>query len=166
MVRQLHTFLFADLVGFTRFTVAHGDERAAQLAISFQERVGALAAAHDCQLVKTLGDAVLVRSDDGHVAVQLGAGIQELAARERFPQVRVGIDTGHAVERDEDWFGSTVNTASRVSSAASPGEVLVTERTREACAAESELQFHSRGVRQLAGLPAQRLYAGGSPILR
>lgn len=166
MVCQLHTFLFADLVGFTRFTVAHGDERAAQLAISFQERVSALAAARDCQLVKTIGDAVLVRSDNCHVAVELGASIHGLAARLRFPQVRVGIDTGHAVERDDDWFGSTVNTASRVSSAARPGEVLVTERTREACAAQSELEFQPRGVCQLGGLPAQRLYAGAHAIRR
>jgi len=38
------SFLFADLCGFTAYTSLHGDERAADLAIEFQERVRELAA--------------------------------------------------------------------------------------------------------------------------
>jgi class 3 adenylate cyclase len=38
-----------------------------------------------------------------------------------------GVHAGRVIERDPDLFGSTVNLASRVSSAAGPGEVLVTE---------------------------------------
>src|SRR5438552_5720449 len=72
MVFRFHTFLFADLVGFTSFTVRHGDERAADLAVCFQERVCALAATHGCHVVKTIGDAVMVRSDNGDAAIELG----------------------------------------------------------------------------------------------
>ena len=134
MVFRFHTFLFADLVGFTSFTVRHGDERAADLAVCFQERVCALAATHGCHVVKTIGDAVMVRSDNGDAAIELGQAILALAAEVALPRVRVGLDTGPAAERNGDWFGSTVNTASRVSAAASAGELLMTERTREACA--------------------------------
>jgi hypothetical protein len=38
MVFQLHTFLFADLVGFTRFTAQHGDDRAAETSIELSCR--------------------------------------------------------------------------------------------------------------------------------
>ena len=38
-----------------------------------------------------------------------------------------GVHAGPVIERDRDLFGSTVNLASRVSTAAAPGEVLVTE---------------------------------------
>ena len=155
MVSQLHTFLFADLVGFTRFTVKHGDDRAAELAVFFQERVCALAASLGCHVIKTIGDAVMVRSDDSHAALELGRGILDLAEHERFPLVRVGIDTGPAVERNSDWFGSTVNTAARVTSAANAGELLVTERTRDACAGASELELRERGAHHLERLSAQ-----------
>ena len=55
---RFHTFLFADLVGFTRFTAQHGDDRAADLAVSFHEHVCRLAAELGRKVVKTIGNAV------------------------------------------------------------------------------------------------------------
>jgi adenylate cyclase len=158
MVFRFHTFLFADLVGFTGFTARHGDERAADLAVSFQERVCTLSAMLGCQVVKTIGDGVMVRSDNGDAAIKLARGILDLVADPGFPLVRVGLDTGPAVERNGDWFGSTVNTAARVTAAADAGELLVTERTREACAGASRVELRERGVHELEGLPAHALY--------
>ena len=157
MVLQVHTFLFADLVGFTRFTARHGDERAAQLALSFHRRVRTLAASLGCQVIKTIGDAVMVRSDDGEAVIALARGILELVEQRSLPPVRVGLDTGPAVEHDGDWFGSTVNAASRVAGAARAGELLVSERTRAACAGTGA-QLSERGARALEGLPALTLY--------
>ena len=158
MIFQLHTFLFADLVGFTGFTTRHGDERAADLAVSFQERVCGLAAELGCHVIKTIGDAVMVRSDDGDAAIALARAILDLVAEARLPLVRVGLDTGPAVERNGDWFGSTVNTASRVTAAADAGELLMTERAREACAGSGRVELRERGARELEGLPAHALY--------
>jgi adenylate cyclase len=158
MVLQAYTFLFADLVGFTRYTARHGDERGAELALSFHARVHALAAARGCHVVKTIGDAVMVRSENSEAAFELARAIIALIGREGFPSVRVGLDTGPAVERDGDWFGSTVNAASRVTAAAAAGEVLMTERTRAACAGLSRVALRERGVHALAGLPAHTLY--------
>jgi len=158
MVRQAHTFLFADLVGFTRFTAEHGDERAADLAVSFHERVCDLADELGCQVVKALGDAVMVRSDNGAVAVTLAKRILALAEKGGFPLLRVGLDTGPAVERNSDWFGSTVNTASRVVSLAGAGELLMTERTRDASAEGPDIDFSERGEHRLKGLPAHVLF--------
>jgi adenylate cyclase len=158
MVSQAHTFLFADLVGFTRFTAQHGDERAADLAVSFHERVCDLADEFDCCVVKAIGDAVMVRSDNGDVAVALAKRILALAGGEGFPLVRVGLDTGPAVERDGDWFGSTVNTASRVVSLAGAGELLMTERTRDASAQLPSVELSARGTHRLKGLAEHALF--------
>ena len=46
MVVANHTFLFADLVGYTAFTAAMGDDRAADMALEFHERVRALVDDH------------------------------------------------------------------------------------------------------------------------
>ena len=44
-----------------------------------------------------------------------------------LPSVRVGMNTGPAVERNGDFFGSTVNLAARLGQAARGGEVLLTK---------------------------------------
>ena len=158
MVLRMHTFLFADLVGFTELTSQRGDDEAAELAVSFHGRVSELARELGCHVVKAIGDAVMVRSENGEAAVQLARGILGLARAGGLPPVRVGLDTGPAVERDGDWFGATVNTASRVTAAAGAGELLMTERTRNAAASVSGLELTARGRRPLKGLPAQALF--------
>ncbi|HME03464.1 MAG TPA: adenylate/guanylate cyclase domain-containing protein [Solirubrobacteraceae bacterium] len=158
MAFQDHTFLFADLVGFAEFTAQHGDDRGADLAVSFHAHVCELAAELGCHVVKVIGDAVMVRSENGHAAIELARRILGLAEREGFPLARVGLDTGPAVERDGDWFGSTVNTASRVTSAANAGEFLMTERTRQAVEGITCMELSSRGRCLLRGLPEHVLF--------
>lgn len=158
MVFQFHTFLFADLVGFAEFTAQHGDDRGADLAVSFHERICGLAADLGCHVVKAIGDAVMVRSENGDAAVELATRILALAETEGFPPARVGLDTGPAVERNGDWFGSTVNTASLVTSAAKAGELLMTERTRHAVAELTSIELAARGRRSLKGLPDHALF--------
>ena len=66
-------------------------------------------------------------------AALLRAALELVAAAEKegLPQLRVGLAAGKAVGRAGDWFGSPVNLASRVTSAARPGAVLVAESARE-----------------------------------
>jgi adenylate cyclase len=74
------------------------------------------------------------KPDEG---VELGVRIlEDVEAKEGFPVVRVGMNTGPAIECGGDWFGAAVNIAARVSGAAGGGEVLLTAATR---AAASEL---------------------------
>ena len=122
-----HTFLFADLSGFTALTEVHGDEEAAETAAGFFADARALLGEHDATEVKTLGDAMMIRCDSASGAIGLALlVVQEVGTRHGFPGVRVGLHTGPAVERDGDWFGATVNVAARVTAAATGGEVLVT----------------------------------------
>ena len=140
----MHTFLFADLVGYTALSIEQGDEQAADVATRFQREVRALAARHGATVVKSLGDGAMVRADDAGDAVRLGL---ELAnGLDGLPPVRVGVNTGPAVERDGDFFGSAVNLAARLSQAARGGEVLLTEATR-AAARRRGTQLEERGAR-------------------
>jgi adenylate cyclase len=127
------TFLFADLSGFTALTEAHGDEQAADLVGGFCGAVRRLLDEHQAHEVKTIGDALLLRSADAAAAIRLGLCIvHDVGAQHGFPLVRVGMHTGPAVERGGDWFGATVNLAARVSAAASGGEALLTAATSDA----------------------------------
>ena len=140
------TFLFADLSGFTALTEAHGDEQAADLVGGFCVAVRQLLAAHQAQEVKTIGDALMLRTGDAAAAIRLGLCIvHDVGAQHGFPLVRVGMHTGSAVERDGDWFGTTVNMAARVSAAASGGEALLTAATRAAAGEVEGVELRERG---------------------
>jgi class 3 adenylate cyclase len=144
------TFLFADLSGFTALTEAHGDELAADLAGEFARDVRDHAAKHSAEVVKTIGDAVMIRCEDPTRAVELGLFIvDELGSRHGAPSIRVGMHTGAAVERDGDWFGRTVNLAARVGGVAAGGEVLLTDATRERLRHPAAFEVHERGRRSL-----------------
>jgi class 3 adenylate cyclase len=133
MTSPVHTFLFTDLVGFTALAAERGDDHAAETAIDFYERVRRLVADHRAEEVKTIGDALMLRCDDPGLAIRLGLRIvRDLEAVEDFPAVRVGMHTGPAVTRAQDWYGTTVNLAARLCEAAGGGEVLVSETTCDA----------------------------------
>lgn len=152
MTAGQHTFLFADLAGFTALTEIHGDEQAADLVAVFCGAVRELLPDHDAREVKTLGDAVMLHVADPARAVALGLRVVgEIGGRPEFPAVRVGMHSGPAIERDGDWFGATVNVSARVSEAASGGEVLLTDATRLAAAerVEDDIELREVGHRRL-----------------
>jgi adenylate cyclase len=130
-----HTFLFADLAGFTAMTEAHGDEVAADAVSDFCAGVRGLLPEFEAEQVKSIGDAVMVRVPEASGAIELAVRlIGEVGTRHGSLAVRVGAHTGTAVQRDGDWFGAAVNLAARVAAVAERGEVLMTEVTRRAAA--------------------------------
>jgi class 3 adenylate cyclase len=144
------TFLFADLAGFTALTEAHGDEQAAEHAISFCARVRELLPRHGAEEVKTIGDAVMARVDDAADAICLGLAIvDEVRTLPGFPAVHVGMHTGDAVERGGDWFGAAVNLAARVAATAGGNEVLISAATREAAGEPGGIELDRRGPQWL-----------------
>lgn len=161
-----HTFVFADLAGFTALTEAHGDERAADIALEFCRELNRRLP-EDAEDLKMLGDACLVRVGDAGEAVELGLRLTgELARRHGFPDVRVGMHTGGAARRGSDWFGSTINIAARVSQLAGPCEVLLTAATRKAASQLGNVEFGDLGPHQLRHVAeSTRLYRARSRVL-
>jgi class 3 adenylate cyclase len=150
MAAGMHTFLFTDLVGFTALTAERGDDHAADVALDFSLRARELAQAREAEVVKTLGDGLMVRCPDPTEAVHLGLEIVEgLADVPGFPAIRAGMHTGPAVERQGDWYGATVNVASRLCSAAGGGEVLVSEATAHAAPSLREVRLGERRLHWL-----------------
>jgi adenylate cyclase len=171
----IHTFLFADLAGFTALTEAHGDEQAADLAADFSREVGELLADHDASEIKGIGDAVMILARSAEDAVRLGLHVvHDVGRRHGFPAVRVGMHTGPAVEREGDWFGAAVNLAARVAGAASGCEVLLTEATRSSAGEMPDVQLRDHGderfknvaepVRLWAAYPDTERAPSGWPI--
>jgi class 3 adenylate cyclase len=148
MPKNSHSFLFADLAGYSMLTELEGDEAAADLALGFAAAVARMAAEHDAELVRHIGDAVLVHGADAAEMVELGLRLnEELGAGPLFPLLHAGIHTGPAVKRAGEWWGATVNVAARVGAAAAAGELLLSEAT--VMAADRGLSRFSTGLKSL-----------------
>jgi len=144
-----HTFLFADLVGFTALAELEGDDRALEVVLEMQERVRALLQRHGAEEIKAIGDGVMLRCAEPRHAVTLGVALVRDLGRSGLPPLRVGIHTGPALSRDGDWYGRTVNVAARLCAMAPGGEVMVSEATREAAGAVTGVEWGRRELHWL-----------------
>jgi class 3 adenylate cyclase len=116
--------LFADLTGFRALTDARGDVGAADAASRFVTMVRR-SLAPGAQIVKTLGDGVLVVASDLPAARTTASSLRNaVAADENLPPVHAGICAGTVVWRDGDVFGAAVNEAARLADAAEPSEII------------------------------------------
>jgi adenylate cyclase len=143
---------FVDLSGFTRL----GSYSSAQRLGMIGSRLAALAAEVSdppVELVKTLGDGAMLVSTDAEALV---IAVCELAKRvsaedDDFPALRGGIAVGPAVARGADWFGASVNTASRMVELAKPSSILADEETRSRTGERFEWS-RKRRVRRFKGV--------------
>lgn len=140
---------FADLVDFSRLGQELSAGELGQIAERLTEMTVA-ATTPPVRLVKTIGDAVMLVSSELPPLVDATLDLLEAAAREPgLPQLRAGIAYGSAVPRSGDWYGDTVNVASRLSVLAKPDSLLATEAVREVCGAS--YGWSPLGPRRLKG---------------
>ncbi|HXY91985.1 MAG TPA: adenylate/guanylate cyclase domain-containing protein, partial [Acidimicrobiia bacterium] len=129
------TFLFTDLEGSTRLWEDHPEAMHGALA-RHDEILRAAIAVHDGHVVKTTGDGVHAAFAEAPAAVLAARDAQLALAAEPWAatgplKVRMGVHTGHAEARDGDYYGSSVNRAARLMSAANGGQVVVSLTTEE-----------------------------------
>ena len=99
----------------------------------------------------TTGDGLLALFDGAERAVHCAAAI--LRATEALGvQLRIGIHTGEIERLTDNVRGVAVHLVTRVTALAAPGEVLISDVTRELLA-ETSLRFDSRGEHDLKGIP-------------
>ena len=142
---------FLDITGYTRLTEERGDEAAADLAEKLAILVRRCSQEHGGQAVKWLGDGVMFYFPDPGQGVQAALDMVEGVAAEALPPARVGIHAGPVVFQEGDYFGRTVNIASRIAEYARPGEVLVSQEVVDA-AMETPVTFAEIGPVELKGV--------------
>jgi adenylate cyclase len=145
--------MFVDLAGYTTLTEAHGDQAAARVASEFQRAMSGLIREHGAWQVKSMGDGVMIWAPDAARAVALAADtLEEVGSRGDLLPVRIGIHTGPAVMCGWDWYGSTVNVASRLAGKAGANEALVSAASRAAVRGDLPHPLSSRRQLCLRGV--------------
>jgi adenylate cyclase len=116
---------FADVVSFTRLSRQMDGDALATFVNRFETGTTEIIADLGGRVVKTLGDEVLFVADDVTAGAEIGLRIAERADVDpEFPRVRVGLAHGEIIQRLGDVFGTPVNLAARLTSAARPATVL------------------------------------------
>jgi adenylate cyclase len=142
---------FLDLTGYTRLTEERGDDAAADLAEKLATLVRRSSQEHGGQPVKWLGDGVMFLFPDPSQGVLAALDMVDGVASHALPPAHVGMHAGPVVFQEGDYFGRTVNIASRIAEYARPGEVLVSQEVVEA-AAGTPLTFVEIGPVELRGV--------------
>ena len=123
------TFLFTDIEGSTQRWAR--DRAAMQVALRLHDRLmRAAIRAHGGHVFKTIGDAFCAAFATPESAAGAALDAQRALAAADFSavdglRVRVAINTGTADERDDDYFGPTLNRVARLLVLGHGGQVLL-----------------------------------------
>ncbi|MEX2394465.1 MAG: adenylate/guanylate cyclase domain-containing protein [Actinomycetota bacterium] len=157
--RKWVTVMFCDIADSTSHNERLGDDEWHRVLAHIRNVVRSSLTQRGGTEVGTQGDGMLSRFTSPAEAVLCAIDIQaELGqAREAsdfVPELRIGVHAGDAVEDEGDLIGRVINLASRVTDAAAPGEILVTEPVADQLVGKLELE--DKGLRELKGLSQPR----------
>ena len=142
---------FLDLTGYTRLTAERGDAAAAELAETVGRLVQRSSVQHGGRPVKWLGDGVMFWFRDPGLGVVAALEMAEGVTSAGLPPAHVGLHAGPVLFQDGDYYGQTVNLASRIADYARPGEILVSQAVVEASAGVA-VNFVDVGPAELKGV--------------
>ncbi|MEM7183811.1 MAG: adenylate/guanylate cyclase domain-containing protein, partial [Spirochaetota bacterium] len=142
------TILFADIVGFTRFAGKSSPRELIDLLNEIFTEFDRLADKYRLEKIKTIGDCYMVVAGlpepvEKHaiIACRMAFEMQKfihdgLAKGKHELQIRIGLHSGSVIagvigtkKFSYDLWGDAVNTASRMESNGTPGEITVTSET-------------------------------------
>jgi len=157
--RQWVAVMFTDLVGSTGLAEQLGDTTWHEILASHRKAVRQCVHEHQGAEVGTQGDGFLVRFETPDAAVACAMSLQRQMDEGRragsfVPELRVGVHAGEAVADDNDLVGRVINLAARVTDAAGPGEILITEPVADHLS--PGIALVDRGLRPLKGFAQPR----------
>lgn len=157
---------FVDMAGFTTFTRQSSEADLRRVLTRFESLATEVITTHRGQLVKTIGDEVLFTADRPADTARIALDMIGTAeSDDDLPQLRAGLAYGPVVSRLGDVFGQTVNIASRLTSVARTGSILVDEGMHDELGTDPGLELRplrSVNVRGYAHLRPWRLRQASS----
>ena len=123
--------MFADVAGSTAMYENMGDDLARERISKALNALISISNRYEGQLVKTIGDEILVYFTQVDNSILAAKAIQEAMEDDRSPEnigvsIRIGMHYGSTILESDDIFGDTVNVAARVASMAKARQILCT----------------------------------------
>jgi class 3 adenylate cyclase len=132
--RAGRAFMFTDIVRSTDLVGVIGDEAWENLLGWHDQTLRSLFASHGGAVAHHTGDGFFVSFEDAGSALRCSVAIQRALAEHRRAhgfalQVRIGVHSGEATRRGQDYGGGEVHKAARIAALAEGGEILVSQET-------------------------------------
>ena len=144
---------FADMVGFTAISQQLDERELAGIVDRFESVAYDTIAENGGRIVKMIGDEVMFVSDDPASGAMIASTLAEVYGDdEAMPDVRVGLATGPVLAREGDYFGPTVNLASRIVNIAYAGSAVVSDEIHEALEGDDRFGWKALRPRRLKGI--------------
>ena len=154
----LKTVVFADLTGSTRIYESLGNVRGTALVTMLTKWLAEICVQHDGQVVKTLGDGVLMTFHSAQRAVEAAIALQRahLTNMASYPiellmRIKVGIAYGMVMQGVNECFGDAVNVASGLCDLAGPDQILVNNAVVNAIADQHQFRLRQIGTIAIPG---------------
>ncbi len=152
------TIAFVDLTGSVSVFETLGNDRAAKAVTKLTQWIGSMGIEHGGNVVKMLGDGVLLTFTNNRMAVECMSTIQQEHSRRvaKWPNrlrlmMQIGMARGQVVLVDGDCFGDAVNVASRLSDLAGPEQILVNETVIKKLSKGQPVRSRSLGPIRIKG---------------
>jgi predicted ATPase/class 3 adenylate cyclase len=150
------TFLFTDIEGSTRLWDEHPEAMRPALA-RHDELLRSAIEAHGGYVFSVAGDGMAAAFQRSADAVTAAVEAQLALFAEPWPEgaelrVRMGLHTGEAEERDENYFGAPVNRAARLTAAAHGRQIVMSDATTAVLGQVSGIGLIDLGSHRLRGV--------------
>lgn len=150
---------FADLVGFTSLSQQLAEEDLAAVVHRFEEVAHDTVTALGGRVPKMIGDEVMFVVDDTEAGVEIGLRLAEqYADDDLLSDVRVGVACGPVLPHEGDYYGPTVNLASRIVGIAYPGTVVVAPDVHDALGMKPQYAWRPLRLRNLKDIGRVQLW--------
>ncbi len=147
---KLAAIVFTDIVGYTR-QMEEDEQRTMQLLQEQRKIVFPVVTSFHGEIVKELGDGLLIMFSSAVDAVRCAIRIQTLLRDEELT-IRAGIHVGEVIFKDGDVFGSAVNVAARIQPLASANGICISEDVRNQVRNKTDIRMNSIGMHGLKGI--------------
>ncbi len=145
--------VFLDISSYTQMTAVMGDAVAARVVERLSELVRETTTRFDGRIVDRVGDGFLLVFPEPRAALMCAIEIERRTAAEpQFPAIRSAVHWGDLVYQEGGYVGGSLNMTSRVATAATPHQILITAAVRDEVAHLDGITFAPLGRRQLKGL--------------
>lgn len=156
------TLMFSDVSDYSGMTERLGDVAANEVLRDYGALVRRCTETQSGRVVKSQGDGVMVAFPSALRALRAAVDIQQALAKRNIDSadeplhVHIGIHAGEVVREGDDYLGSAVIVASRLTDAAGPDEILVSSVVRELAAGTREFTFDAVREVTLKGVAETR----------
>ena len=149
--RRLAAIVFTDIVGFTKLS-AKDETKAAELIKRQRALLTPIIQSHDGELLKEIGDGLLLSFHSATSAVECAIEIQDIANTIDDLNLRIGVHQGEVIIDGNDIIGDDVNVAARIEPFSAPGGIAISNKVQQDIASNVKFETKLVGKPKLKGV--------------